>query len=82
MVWEHFVAGRKDTLLIGDQHAVYYKPIKIMMPTCLKCHGNSSDLDAAALQQIQVKYPDDLAVNYEQGQLRGMWKVKMRKARQ
>lgn len=81
IVWEHFLAGRKDTVLIGEQHAVYYKPIRIMMPTCLKCHGKTSDLDSGALQQIQLKYPNDLAIGYEQGQLRGLWKVTMQKER-
>lgn len=54
---------------------VYYKPIKIGMPTCLKCHGSSADIESNTLALINEKYPEDRAVGYSQGELRGMWKI-------
>ena len=55
---------------------VYYKPIKTGMPTCLKCHGSSAEIESKTLALINEKYPDDKAVGYSQGDLRGMWKIK------
>ena len=57
---------------------VYYKPIKIGMPTCLKCHGSSADIETKTLALINEKYPDDKAVGYNQDDLRGMWKIKFK----
>lgn len=59
-----------------NQTLVYYKPIAIGMPTCLKCHGApNQDIDVATAEKIKEKYPDDLATNYKMGDFRGMWKV-------
>ena len=55
---------------------MYYKPIKTGMPTCLKCHGSSAEIESKTLALINEKYPDDKAVGYSQGDLRGMWKIK------
>ena len=58
------------------QALVYYKPIAIGMPTCLKCHGApEQDIDGATAQKINEKYPNDKATNYQLGDLRGMWKI-------
>ncbi len=57
-------------------HIVYYKPIKIAMPACLKCHGTAGvDIDSKTLEIIRQKYPDDQATGYKEGDLRGMWKI-------
>ncbi|MCS6991749.1 MAG: DUF3365 domain-containing protein [Chitinophagales bacterium] len=78
-VFEYFRAGGTDTLLFRDEEVVYYKPIKIFMPTCLKCHGSASDLAEGVAAVLNEKYPQDLARNYTMGELRGMWKVVMKK---
>ena len=60
----------------GNQTLVYYKPIAMGMPTCLKCHGTpEKDIDVATAEKIKEKYPNDLATNYKMGDFRGMWKV-------
>jgi hypothetical protein len=60
----------------GNQTLVYYKPIAMGMPTCLKCHGAPvKDIDVATAEKINEKYPNDLATNYKMGDFRGMWKV-------
>lgn len=59
-----------------NRNLIYYKPIAIGMPTCLKCHGApEQDVDVATLGKINEKYPNDLATNYKMGDFRGMWKV-------
>lgn len=58
------------------QHPVFYKPIVLDMPTCLKCHGNPlEDIDAPTMDIIRTRYPDDLATGYRLGMLRGIWKI-------
>jgi len=55
---------------------VYYKPIKIAMPACLSCHGSTGkEMDAKTLEIIRLKYPDDLATGYKEGDIRGLWKI-------
>ncbi len=58
----------------GNTH--YYKPIFIAMPTCLQCHGKpQEDVATGTLQTINEKYPDDKALGYALGELRGVWKI-------
>lgn len=55
---------------------VYYKPIKIAMPACLKCHGSpGNEVDVKTLEIIRQKYPNDLATGYKEGDFRGLWKI-------
>lgn len=57
----------------------FYKPISIAMPTCIKCHGSELDIAESTQKVIKEKYPNDKAVGYKLGDLRGMWKIKMSK---
>jgi hypothetical protein len=55
---------------------VYYKPIKIGMPTCLQCHGKpKEDINEATASTIRKKYRFDKATGYAMGNLRGAWKL-------
>ena len=69
--------GAEDTVMTtrnGDR--IYYKPIRIGMETCLKCHGSrSTEITMATLNVLDSLYPADKAVNYRMGDLRGLWKV-------
>ncbi len=56
----------------------YYRPIYIMMPTCLKCHGQPADLDGPALAEIRRRYPGDKATGFTLGELRGLWVLESR----
>ncbi len=57
----------------GKYH--YFKPI-ILQAMCLNCHGSKTDqIQPVVWQSIQQKYPADLAYNYKEGDLRGMWHV-------
>ncbi len=59
---------------------IFYKPIMIGMPTCLKCHGKPNiDIDETILKAIAEKYPNDLATGYSLGDFRGAWKITFKK---
>jgi hypothetical protein len=60
-----------------DDCIQYYKPIKIGMTTCIKCHGDKSNISESTQKIISQKYPLDKAVGYKIGDLRGMWKIKI-----
>ncbi len=57
----------------------YYQPIK-MGKFCLKCHGDTKALDEEVTLALQDKYPDDKALNYNAGDLRGMFVVQINSA--
>ncbi len=66
----------KDTLIDTPKGYVYYKPIKIGMPTCLQCHGKpKQDIDDATASTIHKKYHFDKATGYSMSELRGAWKL-------
>jgi hypothetical protein len=62
-------------LVEQEKAMLFYKPIVLGMPVCLKCHGKPDDLDPNAVAAIQSRYPNDKAVDFSMGQLRGMWKI-------
>jgi Protein of unknown function (DUF3365) len=70
------VPSLKDTLIDTPKGYVYYKPIKIGMPTCLQCHGKPKvDINEATASTIRKKYRFDKATGYAMGELRGVWKL-------
>jgi len=59
-----------------DGTVSYYAPIKISMPTCLKCHGEvGKDIKAEDYKVLKSLYPNDVAVGYKEGELRGMFSI-------
>jgi hypothetical protein len=54
----------------GKSLARYMKPITVQ-PLCLTCHGKEAEMDAGILSVISNKYENDLAKDYEVGDLRG-----------
>ncbi|MGQ9862961.1 MAG: Tll0287-like domain-containing protein [Bacteroidia bacterium] len=62
-----------------EEKVLYFKPI-LVMPTCLKCHGQEKDLDPLALAEIRKRYPADKATGFSPGQLRGIWRVEIPKS--
>jgi hypothetical protein len=55
----------------------YMKPI-IVQPVCLSCHGPINQLHPEVLRLLNERYPDDTAVNYKDGDLRGAITVKVK----
>lgn len=66
-----------DSKLAIDKngHPVYYKPM-FVTKNCLQCHGSiDEDISAASQKFIANKYPNDKAVDFKDGQPRGMWAI-------
>ncbi len=57
----------------GEAH--YFKPIFIQ-PHCLSCHGNVTN--QPYYKKIKELYPGDKAIDYQEGDLRGIWSVKFK----
>lgn len=76
-LWEVFKKGNvTDTIVRTNSKLVFYKPIKIGLPACLKCHGNlESDINDVTHQKLKVLYPTDLATGYKLEDFRGLWKI-------
>lgn len=61
----------------GNGIPTLYKPIALK-GLCLNCHGKAGQtMKEEDIAFIQSLYPEDKAVGYEEGELRGMWKVEM-----
>ena len=84
-IWKHYNSGEiniqmGDTVVAIEGKNVYYKPIYIANPVCLNCHGQSgTDIMDFTLAKIEEFYPEDLAKEYNLGELRGLWKVEFKK---
>lgn len=60
----------------GEIH--FFKPI-LLQPMCLNCHGvPGKEIAAATVSKIQELYPDDGAVDFKEGDLRGVWHIVFR----
>lgn len=55
----------------------FYKPLKINKGVCLKCHGVIKNRELA--KKIDKHYPQDKAVGYQKGDLRGAIVVTVKK---
>ncbi len=57
----------------GEIH--FFKPI-LLQAMCLNCHGApGSQIQNATLVKIKQLYPEDQAVNFKEGDLRGVWHI-------
>ena len=53
----------------------FFKPI-LLQAMCLNCHGSPGEhIQAPTLARIQQLYPNDRAVNFKEGDLRGVWHI-------
>lgn len=75
---------RGDTLLpsvreIDAGTIGYFHPIRVQQ-TCLKCHGIlGEDIMSGDYAAIKELYPNDRAVGYREGDIRGMWSIYLNK---
>ncbi len=59
----------------SEGHPVYYRPIKVDA-LCLSCHGKVGEqIPKDLANKIAELYPDDKAIDFLQGQPRGMWAI-------
>ncbi|MEB2774738.1 DUF3365 domain-containing protein [Algoriphagus sp. D3-2-R+10] len=64
----------------GGEVLLYTKAIVISSEFCLACHGDpGNDIDKGILYKIDSLYPNDSARDFEVGNLRGMWSLKIPK---
>lgn len=65
----------KGKLIEHEDHYTAYFPI-ITNLMCLQCHGDVEDnILPTTLKTIQRIYPNDRAINYQEGDLRGLWVI-------
>jgi len=63
---------------LSNNHYQVYKPL-VIGKNCLNCHGDSSTRNKQAYQIIQKKYPNDKAIGYKKGELRGAFLVDIKR---
>lgn len=75
-ILDAWVADASDraprTLELSEQRVGYVEPI-LLQPPCLTCHGETLAPDVAA--RIEELYPEDRAVGFRVGDLRGVFWV-------
>ena len=54
----------------GDKELHFAKPI-VVQSACLACHGNPEQISPEVKLKLSELYPQDKAINYQPGQLRG-----------
>lgn len=59
-------------LISSEDNKVFHAPI-LVQDMCLKCHGSKDQIENFEL--IKRLYPNDLAHDYLQGEVRGMWSI-------
>ena len=60
---------------LRDSTIHFYYPI-VTNSLCLQCHGTpQSEIAPEVYSEIQERYPQDRAIAYSAGELRGLWKV-------
>ncbi len=54
----------------------FYAPIKLKKK-CLQCHGKpGEEINDKVLDVIKANYSDDKAINFREGEFRGIWDIK------
>lgn len=61
---------KESTTEDGTKELRYYRPVPVMA-TCLACHGSGDEIPANVRSAIARDYPQDEAVDFKEGDLRG-----------
>lgn len=60
----------------GSDSVAFYAPI-LLLEACQKCHGTvGEEVNPAHYDLISQHYPSDKAVNFSEGDLRGIWSIR------
>lgn len=66
----------KPIVVTTKKTQTVYAPIRMIMPVCLKCHGEvGKQVNTKHYEVIKKHFPNDKAVNFKMAELRGLWKV-------
>lgn len=78
---ENKIENQANIQKIEDgQVLLFTKAITIPNGLCLNCHGQpGKDIQEGTAEKIKNLYPDDKAINYQVGDLRGMWSIALPK---
>lgn len=58
-----------------NNHPVYFDPM-LVEALCLNCHGTVGEqINPELAKKIAELYPDDKAIDFKAGELRGMWSI-------
>ena len=75
MEWLSGVTLKSKIAINENGHPVFYKPI-ITNKNCLICHGTPGEtMPQNISDKIAALYPNDKAINFEDGHPRGMWVI-------
>ncbi len=78
--WDH-IAGHSEKIepslvQIHENEVRYYRPIYVQA-ACLKCHGPADSIDSKLRRFLTEAYPDDKALEYKEGDVRGAFRVEI-----
>ncbi len=77
--WQNGKTLEDKITIDNNGHPVYYKPI-IINKKCLTCHGKPGEtMPQNISSKIKELYPNDKAINFEDGHPRGMWAITFNK---
>jgi hypothetical protein len=69
-------APKPQVVANADGSRSFLAPIVLANPLCLQCHGDPrKEIAPETLAAIQQRYPDDRAIGFKLGDLRGLWRV-------
>lgn len=64
-------------IALGNGQMAFYAPI-MAADLCLKCHGTVGEtIQEEDYAHIQELYPDDQAIGFQAGDLRGIWSIRL-----
>lgn len=77
--WETLLSQGKELpanhiIPVEGNQALFFKPI-LTEAMCLKCHGDPATFSPALATKLRQAYPQDQATNFEEGDLRGAFRV-------
>lgn len=55
----------------------YYQPLRIAA-ACIQCHGQRDEFPAEVVKLLKKNYPEDRAIGYKEGELRGVIRVRLK----
>jgi hypothetical protein len=74
---ESLLAAGKElypVLKQDNKQSVFYAPI-VLKGMCVTCHGTEAEISESTRELIQKNYPNDAAIGFMPGELRGLWKI-------
>lgn len=79
---KHFKQNLKEgqepvpVVIPKDGKNKFYYPI-LTNKMCLQCHGKPEEMNPEVLQKIKELYPGDMALDYSENEVRGIWSIEL-----